>query len=96
MGPVPRIVLVLISTAVFLALAIVGWGGVAAFFAHAALWAVAMAVALLVIVAYFAGCNVRPGVREDRPNSWVFGAFSVISLLAGFAGMHRPHRVLDH
>lgn len=84
MGPVARIVLVLISTGVFFALAILGWGGVAAFFSHAALWALAIATVLMVIVAYFAGGNVSPGVREDRTNRWVFGAFFVISLLAGF------------
>jgi protein-S-isoprenylcysteine O-methyltransferase Ste14 len=84
MRPVARIALVVVSTGVFFALAIAGWGGVRAFFSHKALVALAVATGALVIVAYFAGGNVSPGVREDRTNRWVFGAFSVISLLAGF------------
>lgn len=84
MAPLARIALTVVSTAVFFALAILGWGGVGAFFSHAALVALAVATSVLVIVAYFAGGNVSPGVREDRTNRWVFGAFTIISMLAGF------------
>lgn len=84
MAPLARIALTVVSTAVFFALAILGWGGVGSFFSHAALGALAVATSVLVIVAYFAGGNVSPGVREDRTNRWVFGAFTIISMLAGF------------
>jgi protein-S-isoprenylcysteine O-methyltransferase Ste14 len=84
MGPLARFALVVGSTAAYFALAILGWGGVAAFFSHPALVALAFATAVLVIVAYIAGGNVSPGVREDRGNRWVVGAFSVIGLLLGF------------
>ena len=84
MRPMARIVLVTGITAVYFALAILGWGGIAAFFSHPALVALAVATGVMVIVAFIAGGNVSPGVREDRGNRWVLGAFAVISLLSGF------------
>ena len=84
MGPIARVALVIGGTAVYFGLAILGWGGVAAFFSHPALVALAAATAAMVVVAYIAGGNVSPGVREDRSNRWVVGAFAVIGLLNGF------------
>jgi protein-S-isoprenylcysteine O-methyltransferase Ste14 len=84
MAPIARIALVIVSTLVYFALAILGWGGVSAFFSHPPLIALAVATGALVIAAYFAGGNVSPGVREDRSNRWVLGAFGVIALLNGF------------
>jgi protein-S-isoprenylcysteine O-methyltransferase Ste14 len=84
MRPIARIALVIGSTAVYFGLAILGWGGVAAFFSHPALVALAAATGVLVVGAYIAGGNVSPGVREDRSNRWVVGAFAVIGLLSGF------------
>jgi protein-S-isoprenylcysteine O-methyltransferase Ste14 len=84
MGPIARIVLVIGGTAAYFVLAILGWGGVAAFFSHPALVALAVATAILVAVAYFAGGSLSPGVREDRSNRWVVGALGVIGLLLGF------------
>ncbi len=84
MGPIARFALVIGSTAVYFGLAILGWGGVAAFFSHPALVALAAATGAMAVVAYIAGGNVSPGVREDRSNRWVVGAFAVIGLLNGF------------
>jgi protein-S-isoprenylcysteine O-methyltransferase Ste14 len=78
-----RMALVFGSAGVYLALAILGWGGVGAFFSHPGLTALAVATGVLVIVAYFAGGNVSPGVREDRGNRWVFFGFGLIALLSG-------------
>lgn len=84
MGPIARVALVIGGTAVYFGLAILGWGGVAAFFSHPALVALAAATGAMAVVAYIAGGNVSPGVREDRSNRWVVGAFAVIGLLNGF------------
>lgn len=84
MGSIARVALVIGGTAVYFGLAILGWGGVAAFFSHPALVALAAATGAMVVVAYIAGGNVSPGVREDRSNRWVVGAFAVIGLLNGF------------
>jgi len=32
----------------------------------------------------FSGGNLSPGIREDRSNRWVIGAFALIGLLAGY------------
>jgi protein-S-isoprenylcysteine O-methyltransferase Ste14 len=84
MGPLARLVLVVGSTAVYFALAFVGWRGVSAFFSHPPLIALTVVTAALVIAAYFAGGSLSSGVREDRGNRWVLTAFTVIGILIGF------------
>src|SRR6516162_7309888 len=79
-----RLALVLVSTAVYFSLAILGWGGFAAFFSHPPLIALAVVTALLAIVSCFAGGNLSSGVREDRRNRWVLIAFGIIGLLDGY------------
>jgi protein-S-isoprenylcysteine O-methyltransferase Ste14 len=84
MKPAARIVLVIVGAALYFGLAILGWGGAGPFFSHPPLIALTVATGVLVIVAFMAGGNVSPGVREDRSNRWVVGAFAVIGLLSGF------------
>jgi protein-S-isoprenylcysteine O-methyltransferase Ste14 len=74
----------ILATLAYLGLAILGWGGVAAFFSHPPL--VALAITLLVLsgVAVFSGGNLSPGVREDRANRWVIAAFGLIGLLDAY------------
>lgn len=79
-----RMALVLGGTAAYLALAVLGWGGLSAFFSKPARVALAVALAALAGVSLFAGGNVSPGVREDRGNRWVIGAFALLGLLDGF------------
>src|SRR4029434_8503382 len=79
-----RVTLVLIGTAAYLGLAILGWGGWTAFFAHPALVALAVVLAVLAGVSLFADGNVSPGVREDRRNRWVIGALTLLGLLAAY------------
>lgn len=67
------------------ALAIAGWGGWTAFVAHPAFWALAGVTVMLVVLAIPSGSSgISSGVREDRGNRWVLGAFSVIALLMAF------------
>jgi protein-S-isoprenylcysteine O-methyltransferase Ste14 len=79
-----RLALVLISTAVYFSLAILGWGGLAAFFSQPPLIALAVVTALLAILSCLAGGNLSSGVREDRSNRWVLIAFGIIGLLQGY------------
>lgn len=79
-----RLALTLGGTAVYLGLAVLGRGGVGAFFAQPALVALAVVLFALAVVALFAGGNLSPGVREDRANRWVIGAFGLIGLLLGY------------
>jgi protein-S-isoprenylcysteine O-methyltransferase Ste14 len=85
MTPEPRLAFVTVAgTLVFLGLAVLGWGGFAAFFSHPARIALTFAVFVLSGVALFSGGNLNPGVREDRANRWVITAFSLIGLLAAY------------
>jgi protein-S-isoprenylcysteine O-methyltransferase Ste14 len=79
-----RLLLIVGGTAAYLGLAVLGWGGFAAFFSHPALIAITVATFVMVGVAWFADGNLSPGVREDRGNRWVLIAFTVIGLLVGF------------
>jgi protein-S-isoprenylcysteine O-methyltransferase Ste14 len=85
MTPTPTLAVVtMVGTLAFLGLAVLGWGGFAAFFSHPPLIALTIVVLVLAGVALFSGGNVSPGVREDRANRWVLIAFSLLGLLAGY------------
>jgi protein-S-isoprenylcysteine O-methyltransferase Ste14 len=73
-----------VMTLAFIGLAVVGWGGFGAFFANPARIAVAVLTLALSVLALFSPGNLSSGVREDRANRWVIGAFAVIGLLAGY------------
>ena len=97
MPTIIRLTLIVLGVAAYLGLAVLGWGGFAAFFAHPALIALAIVTFALSGAAFFAGGNLSPGEREDRGNRWVIGAFALIGLLDAYpAGLYRPNRVLDH
>ena len=68
----------------FIGLAILGWGGVGAFFAHPALTAVAVATVVISVVSMFTQGNLSTGEREDRGNRWVLAAFAVLGVLAAY------------
>jgi len=82
--PIVRVTLVLGGTAASLGLAILGWGGWTAFFAHPARVALAVALVVLAGVSLFADDNLSPGVREDRGNRWVIGALTLLGLLTAY------------
>jgi protein-S-isoprenylcysteine O-methyltransferase Ste14 len=84
MKPAVRMALILVGTAAYLGLAVLGWGGLAAFFSHPALVALAIVVFALAVASFFAGGNLSSGVREDRGNRWVIVAFGVIGLLDAY------------
>jgi protein-S-isoprenylcysteine O-methyltransferase Ste14 len=79
-----RVTLALLGTAAYLGLAILGWGGWTAFFAHPARVALAVALVVLAGVSLFAGGNLSAGVREDRGNRWVIIALTLLGLLAAY------------
>jgi hypothetical protein len=74
----------ILTTLAYLGLAVLGWGGFAAFFSHPSLIALAITLLVLSGVAAFSGGNLSPGVREDRANRWVIAAFGLIGLLAAY------------
>ena len=77
-------IITLLATAGYLGLAVLGWGGFAAFFSHPPLVAVAIVTFMLAGAALFTSANVSSGEREDRGNRWVLVAFGVLGLAAGY------------
>lgn len=84
MKALARLLFLVVGTGVYFALAVLGWGGAAAFFAHPALVALGVACAVMVAAAFFAGGNISSGEREDRGNRWVLAAFGIIGLLGAW------------
>jgi protein-S-isoprenylcysteine O-methyltransferase Ste14 len=78
------VLLIAVGAAAYLGLPVLGWGGFAPFFSHPALIALAVGLAVLTGVSFFAGGNLSSGVREDRGNRWVLVAFGLIGLLDGY------------
>lgn len=68
-----------VSVVIQFGLAILGWGGWGAFFAHPAMRALVWVTVVLMALASGGGMN--KGEQEDRSNRWVLGAFSVIAML---------------
>jgi protein-S-isoprenylcysteine O-methyltransferase Ste14 len=94
MSILARLALILVGTAAYLALAVLGWGGPGAFFSHPALIALAVAVFVMAGASFFAGGNLRPGVREDRGNRWVLIAFLLLGLLDAYLPAYTDRKEL--
>lgn len=81
----PRTLLIALSaTALWLALAVVGWGGLSAFLAHPARVALLAVTILLTLASSLTQGNLSSGEQEDRGNRWVLGIFFVIGALEGW------------
>jgi protein-S-isoprenylcysteine O-methyltransferase Ste14 len=78
------VVFSLLSVAFQFGLAVLGWGGFAAFFSHPPLVALAIVTVLLVFAAWFSAGNLSSGEQEDRGNRWVLAAFGVIAILIAY------------
>jgi hypothetical protein len=85
MTPTPRSAFItIVTTLVYLGLAVLGWGGFAAFFSHPPFIVLANVLLVLSGVALFSEGNLSPGEREDRANRWVLAAFAPIGLLMAY------------
>lgn len=77
-------ILAIAATLAYLALAILGSGGFAAFFSRPALIALTAVTLVLAGAAAFSAGNLSPGEREDRGNRWVLAVFGVIGVLGAY------------
>ncbi len=85
MAPSPKLaVFTVLSVLMSLGLAVLGWGGLAAFLAHPARIALVGVTAVLTVAALFSEGNLSSGEREDRTNRWVLPVFGVIGLLSAW------------
>jgi protein-S-isoprenylcysteine O-methyltransferase Ste14 len=83
-----------IGTCAYVGLAILGWGGFWPFFSHPALIALVLVTIALSVVAFFAGGNLSPGVREARGNRWVIAIFAVIGFLNAYLPAYTDRKEL--
>jgi protein-S-isoprenylcysteine O-methyltransferase Ste14 len=84
---IPTIKLTLVTIAAtfaYLGLAVLGWGGFAAFFAHPPLTGLAIVTLALSGAALFSLGNLSSGVREDRGNRWIFAPLALIGVLGAY------------
>lgn len=79
-----RALAVALSIGLSLALAILGAGGVDAYFANPARSAVVVVTLALGVASLFVGGNLSAGLREDRGNRWVIPAFAALGLLGAY------------
>ena len=92
MKALTRLLFLVVGTGIYFALAVLGWGGVAAFFAHPSLVALGVVSAAMVVAAFFGGGNISSGEREDRGNRWVLAAFGIIGLLGAWLPAYSDRR----
>ena len=80
-----RAVSTLIGALAYVGLAVLGWGGAGALFSDPARTAAIGVLFALTIAGLLApGGTMSPGVREDRGNRWVIGAFAILGLVNGW------------
>lgn len=85
MKPAPALAFFTIASSLaYLALPILGWGGLVPYLDNLARTTAAIAMMVMAVVAIFSGGNISSGEREDRRNRWVLVAFGVLGLLAGY------------
>jgi protein-S-isoprenylcysteine O-methyltransferase Ste14 len=89
-----RLAFIALGTCAYTALAILGWGGFRAFFSHCALSALVVVLFALSGVAFFAGGNLSPGLREARENRWVLVVFAIIGFLNAFVPAYTDRKEL--
>jgi protein-S-isoprenylcysteine O-methyltransferase Ste14 len=69
---------------VFFGLAVIGWGGFAAFFSNPSRIALTIAISAMFAASLFSAANLSSGEREDRADRRVVAAFGVIGLLLAY------------
>jgi len=79
-----RALSVALSIGAYLALAIIGAGGPAVYFANSARTALVVVTLALGVASLFVGGNLSPGLREDRGNRWVIPTFLIIGLFGAY------------
>jgi hypothetical protein len=88
MSSVKVLITGIVSIVIQFGLAIAGWGGWHAFFAHPALRALAWVTVGLAALAIPSGGGISTGEKEDRSNRWVLAAISVIALIMSYSSAY--------
>jgi protein-S-isoprenylcysteine O-methyltransferase Ste14 len=94
MQPVLRLLFIAIGSCTYAGVAVIGWGGFRPFFSHPALGALVLVLFALSGVAFFAGGNLSPGIREARGNRWVIAVFIIIGILNAYLPAYTDRKEL--
>jgi protein-S-isoprenylcysteine O-methyltransferase Ste14 len=89
-----KLMFIVIGSCAYAGLAVLGWDGFRPFFSHPALTTLVMVLFALSGVAFFAGGNLSPGVREASSNRWVLPVFGVIGLVNAYLPAYADRREL--
>ena len=82
----------IVSVGLFLGLAVLGFGGIDAFFSQPALVALAVVTVALTVAALFSQANLSTGLQEDRSNRWVIAAFGILGLLSAWLAAYTDRK----
>jgi protein-S-isoprenylcysteine O-methyltransferase Ste14 len=74
----------IVTTLLYLWLAVLGAGGFAEFFSHPARTVLVVVSMVMANAAFFTDANLSSGEREDRSNRWIFLPILVIGFLSAF------------
>jgi protein-S-isoprenylcysteine O-methyltransferase Ste14 len=97
MKPLPKWGMILITTAnvaIYIALAVLGWGGWSEFMANPARVGAVVATVVFSIAAMFTSGNISSGRREDTKNRWIFLPFLILGFLLGWLPAYTDRRDL--
>ena len=84
----------IVTTLLYLWLAVLGSDGFAAFFSHPARIVLAVASIVMASAAFFSDVNLSSGEREDRSNRWIFIPLLVIGLISAYLPAYTERRGL--
>jgi protein-S-isoprenylcysteine O-methyltransferase Ste14 len=85
-----KLLFVVGSSVVYLALAVIGAGGFGPFL-RPPLAVLIAAFVLMAVVGFFIGGSLSAGEREDRGNRWVITALGVLGLIDGWLPAYSDH-----
>jgi protein-S-isoprenylcysteine O-methyltransferase Ste14 len=95
MKPLPKWGMTLITTvnvAIYIGLAVLGWGDWSAFMANPARVGAVVATVVFSVAAMFTSGNISSGRREDTKNRWILLPFLILGFVLGWLPAYTDRR----